>query len=93
MKAMAGAAMATRVAAKNFMVDECEVCGVVDGGEGVKAVSGGQAIYILPCAVLRKGANREASPSQHMCAQDLAKLGPTAPAGQASRGAVVCVLT
>jgi hypothetical protein len=34
MKAMAGAAMATRVAAKNFMVEECEVCGWVGGGEG-----------------------------------------------------------
>ena len=34
MKAMAGAAMATRVAAKNFMVEECEVCGWVGSGEG-----------------------------------------------------------
>jgi len=34
MKAMAGAAMATRVAAKNFMVEECDVCGWVGGGEG-----------------------------------------------------------
>lgn len=34
MKAMAGAAMATRVAAKNFMFEECEVCVVVVGGEG-----------------------------------------------------------
>jgi len=40
MKAMAGAAMATRVAAKNFMVEECEVCGVVDGGEGGRGGGG-----------------------------------------------------
>lgn len=93
MKAMAGAAMATRVAAKNFIVEKCEVCGWVDCGEEERVMSGSQAIYIFPCAVQRKGTMHEASPSQHMCARRPQVGLPRAPACQAAGCRDACVPT
>ena len=48
-------------------------------------MSGGQAIYILPCAVQRKGAKHEASPSQHSVRR-AKQVGPAGHLQPASRG-------